>query len=197
MVKKFFNFARSVINSYQIINIIQLIMKSFLFYIIIVALALSFSVPISCAQNGEWTKRGLLHFEKAFFKRTPNKLKADTKKEYELAEKYFKKAIEANPKNVEPYLYLARTYFVQKKYRLAARVYKQALQIAPDRKDIYLKLASAFEMAGDYQNAIRTLEILKQMETDERAMAILNDLIEKLKKRANAEQNPGENEDKE
>jgi tetratricopeptide (TPR) repeat protein len=132
----------------------------------------------------DFEKTGLKHFNKAYFKATPQKNRAMADQEFALAEKAFQKAIEKKPQRVKAYLHLGRTYSAQKKYSAAAETYRSALVIAPQQKKIYLRLASALEKDGDYQGAINALEALRSQETDERAIRIIDDFIGKMEKRA-------------
>ena len=137
------------------------------------------------AQSEEdFEKKGLKHFKSAFFKAIPQKNKIRADAEFALAEIAFQKAIEKNPKNVTAYLHLGRTYSAQKKYAAAAETYRSALVIAPQLKKIYLRLASALEKDGDYQGAINALEELRALESDDRAIRIIDDFIGKIQKRA-------------
>jgi cytochrome c-type biogenesis protein CcmH/NrfG len=132
----------------------------------------------------EFEKRGLAHFREAYYKAIPQGEKARADIEFSLAEKAFLEAIRKRPDRVEPYLHLGRTYFVQKEYAKAARVYRKALDRAPEQKETYLQLASALEMAGDYEGAIDILKRLRQEETDERSVQILDGFISQLEKRS-------------
>jgi len=128
----------------------------------------------------EYEKEGLSHFHKAFYEATPRKDKSKAADEFRKAEKAFQKAIKKYPHRVEPYLHLGRTYFVQKKYQKAAKIYRKATKLAPERKEIFLQLASALEMGGDYAGAVDVLKQLRDKETDERSIQILDDFIKKL-----------------
>ena len=128
----------------------------------------------------EHEKEGLSHFQKAFYEATPRKDRAKADVHYRMAERAFQKAIEKDPHRVESYVHLGRTYFVQKKYKKAAITYRKALKLAPDQKEIYLKLASALEMGGDFAAAVDVLKQLREKETDERALQILDDFIRKI-----------------
>ena len=72
---------------------------------------------------------------------------------------------------------------MQQKYRQAAELYQKALTLAPQRQEIYLQWASALEKAGDYQGAVKALQTLRAQETDERAMAKLDEFIKRLQAR--------------
>ena len=134
----------------------------------------------------EFERRGVVHFERAFYEATPQKDRARADTEYALAEKAFQQAIRIKPDRVEPYLYLGRTYFVQKEFLKAAKVYKKALRLAPERKEIYLQSASALEMARDYKGAEKSLKELREQEKDEHSLRALDELINRLEKRSRA-----------
>lgn len=137
------------------------------------------------AQNEEDTeKKGLKHFDRAFFKAIPQNNKVRANSEFALAEIAFQKAIEKNPNSVSAYLHLGRTYSAQKKYSAAADTYRSALAIAPWQKKIYLRLASALEKDGDYQGAINALKELRKLEGDDRVLHIIDDFIAKMENRA-------------
>jgi len=137
------------------------------------------------AQNEEdFEKKGLKHFDSAFFKAIPQKNRARADAEFALAEIAFQKAIEKNPHRISAYLHLGRTYSAQKKYATAAETYRSALVIAPQQKEIYLRLASALEKNGDYWAAINALEELRALESDDRAIRIIDDFIGEMEKRA-------------
>jgi tetratricopeptide (TPR) repeat protein len=137
------------------------------------------------AQSEEdFEKKGLKHFDSAFLKAISQKNKARAAAEFALAEIAFQKAIEKNPNRVSAYLHLGRTYSAQKKYAAAAETYRLALVIAPQQKKIYLRLASALEKDGDYRGAINALKELRTLESDDRAIRIINDFIGKLEIRA-------------
>ena len=114
----------------------------------------------------------------------PRKNRAMADEEFAMAEKAFRKAIKKNPQRVKAYLHLGLTYSAQKKYAAAAKTYRSALAIAPQHKRIYLRLASVLEKNGDYRGAIISLEELRALETDDRAIRIIDDFISKLEDRA-------------
>ena len=129
-------------------------------------------------------KKGLLHFNKAFFKGIPQKNMVSANAEFAQAEIAFQKAIKKNPNSISAYLHLGRTYSAQKKYSAAADTYRSALIIAPWQKKIYLRLASALEKDGDYQRAINALKELRKLEGDDRVLRIIDNFIGRMEKRA-------------
>ncbi len=161
-------------------------MRFFLTSIIVAALLLARAGPVAAQRAHELNQAGLDHFSKAFYEAIPLREHARAAEEYSRAEQSFQAAIHSKPDWVEPYLHLGRTYFVQQKYSQAAEVYQKALNLSPKRKETYLQLASSLEMAGDYQGAVKVLQTLRAQETDERAIAMLDDLIKRLQARAQA-----------
>jgi cytochrome c-type biogenesis protein CcmH/NrfG len=157
--------------------------KLSLIYIMICNLLLATVGPVGAQMAHERNQAGLDHFSKGFHDAAPRGEDAKAAEEYRLAEQSFQEAIRNQPDWVEPYLHLGRTYFVQQKYHQAVKVYQEALTLAPQNKEIYTKLASALEMAGDYQGAIQVLQTLRTQETDERAIAKLDEYIERLQAR--------------
>jgi cytochrome c-type biogenesis protein CcmH/NrfG len=155
----------------------------FLTYIIVCNLLLATAAPVAAQMANERNQAGIDHLSKGFHEATPRGEYAKAAEEYRLAEQSFQEAIRSQPDWVEPYLHLGRTYFVQQKYRQAAEVYQKALTIAPQRKEIYTQWASALEMAGDYQGAAKVLQTLRAQETNERAIAKLDEFIKRLQAR--------------
>lgn len=161
-------------------------MKLILIFIIIFDLLLATAGPVWAQMASELNQAGLDHFSKGFYEATPRGERNKAAEEYRLAEQSFQEAIRSNPDWVEPYLHLGRTYFVQKKYQQAAELYQKALTIDPQRKEIYIRWASALEKAGDYQGAVQVLQTLRSQETNEQALAKLDELIKKMQARAQA-----------
>jgi tetratricopeptide (TPR) repeat protein len=142
--------------------------------------------PLAAQTAHELNQTGVDHFNQAFYQATPRQERAKAAEEYRLAEQSFQAAIRNNPDWVEPYLHLARTYFVQKKYPQAAELYQKALRLAPQRQEVYLPWAAALEKAGDYQGAIKVLQTLRTQVTDEAARAKLDEGIRQLQARSQA-----------
>ena len=160
-------------------------MKKVVFIFLISLSAFAATDSFSQAQTvEELESAGLRHYKNAHFKAIPAKNRAMADKEFARAEKAFQKAIKKKPTRLRPYLHLGRTYSAQKKYAAAARTYRSALVIAPRHKRLYLRLASVLEKKGDYRGAINALDTLRAMETDERAIRIIDDLISQMEMRA-------------
>jgi cytochrome c-type biogenesis protein CcmH/NrfG len=160
--------------------------KQLLIYLIALNLLLAAAGPAAAQLANDRYQAGLEHFTKGFHEASPRGEPAKAAEEYRLAEQSFQEAIRSQPDWVEPYQHLGRTYFVQQKYRQAAEIYQKALTLAPQRKEFYTQLASALEMAGDYQGAVKALQTLRSQETNERAIAKLDEFIQRLQARAQA-----------
>ena len=153
-------------------------MKTIVFLFLISFTAVTAAGSIGLAQTvEELESTGLKHYKNAYFKAMPEKNRAMANKEFALAEKAFRKAIKKNPRRLNAYLHLGRTYSAQRKYAAAARTYRSVLTIAPQHKKTYLQLASVLEKNGDYRGAIKALEELRAIESDDRALRIIDDFI--------------------
>ena len=161
-------------------------MKLLLIYIMVGNLLLATAGPVAAQTADELNQAGLDHFNKGFYEAAPRGESAKAAEEYSLAEQSFQAAIRSNPDWVAPYLHLGRTYFVQEQFGQAAELYQKALTMAPERKEIYLQLASALEKGGDYRGAVKVLQTLRTQETDERSIAKLDEIIQRLQARAQA-----------
>jgi tetratricopeptide (TPR) repeat protein len=160
--------------------------KTLLTCMILYVVLLATAGPLAAQMAHALNQTGLDHFNQAFYEATPRQERTKAAEEYRLAEQSFQAAISSQPDWVEPYLHLARTYFVQKKYRQAAEIYQKALTLAPQRREVYLPWASALEKAGDYQGAITVLQTLRTQETYEHAIAKLDEFIRQLQARSQA-----------
>ena len=135
--------------------------KLLLICMVVCNLLLVTAGPAAAQMANELNQTGLDHFSKGFYEAAPRGERAKAADEYRLAEQSFQEAIRRQPDWVDPYLHLARIYFVQQKYLQAAELYQKALALAPQRKEIYLRWASALEKSGDYQGAVKVLQTLR------------------------------------
>jgi tetratricopeptide (TPR) repeat protein len=147
---------------------------------------LALAGPGGAQTANELDQAGLDHFNKGFYDAAPRGENAKAAEDYRQAEQSFQAAMHSQPDWVEPYLHLARTYFVQKKYREAAELYQKALTLAPQRQEVYTHWASALEKAGDYQGAVQVLQTLRAQETNEKSLAKLDEFITRLQARGQA-----------
>jgi Flp pilus assembly protein TadD len=78
-------------------------------------------------------------------------------KNYGVAEKYFRHAVEMHPKDAEAWLGLAACYDQLRRFDLADRAYGQAIHIVGPTVEILNNQGYSYMMRGDYQRARETL----------------------------------------
>jgi Flp pilus assembly protein TadD len=76
---------------------------------------------------------------------------------YGLAEKHFRKAVEAQPRAVEAWIGLAASYDRLRRFDLADRAYSQATAIAGPTPEILNNEGFSFMLRGDYKTARKKL----------------------------------------
>lgn len=69
------------------------------------------------------------------------------------AEKYFRRAVETNPREAEAWLGLAASYDRLKRFDLADRAYDEALKLAGPRPEILNNQGFSYLLRGDYARA--------------------------------------------
>lgn len=70
-----------------------------------------------------------------------------------LAERHFRRAVEAAPNNAEAWMGLAATYDRLRRFDLADRAYNQALKIAGPTPELLNNHGYSYILRGDYKNA--------------------------------------------
>jgi tetratricopeptide (TPR) repeat protein len=93
-------------------------------------------------------------------------LAVDSKKNY-VAEAYFKKAIELDPKLEGAYLELAGIYYERRLYDLEIEQYRKVLSINPENTDALYFLAQAYETKGWYEEAIKLYRKVLEIEPED------------------------------
>jgi Flp pilus assembly protein TadD len=76
---------------------------------------------------------------------------------YGLAEKHFRKAVEAQPKSAEAWVGLAASYDRLRRFDLADRAYAQAVGILGPTVEILNNQGYSYMLRGDYKRAHATL----------------------------------------
>jgi tetratricopeptide (TPR) repeat protein len=69
------------------------------------------------------------------------------------AEKYYRRAVKANPKYPEAVNNLGTIFYAKKSYRRAVSQYKRALQLSPEAASIYSNLGTAYFARKEYKQA--------------------------------------------
>jgi tetratricopeptide (TPR) repeat protein len=70
-----------------------------------------------------------------------------------LAERYFRRAVEAQPQNAEAWMGLAASYDKLRRFDLADRAYRQAFSIKGPTPELLNNHGYSFILRGDYKNA--------------------------------------------
>lgn len=73
--------------------------------------------------------------------------------------KYYNRAIELNPDNLEAYASRGSVHFFQGHYDLAEADFVHVLKVNPYQADAYTAYASTLAAKGDYQNALEILNL--------------------------------------
>lgn len=72
---------------------------------------------------------------------------------YGLAERYFRRSVEANPRSAEGWMGLAASYDRLRRFDLADRAYEQAFAILGPAPELLNNHGYSFILRGDYKNA--------------------------------------------
>ena len=76
------------------------------------------------------------------------------KKEYELAEKYYKDALKIEPRFVIALSGLGKTYIATGKIPESVVIFEKAVKISPSSAELYLDLADAYRLSREYKKAL-------------------------------------------
>ncbi|MCC6947189.1 MAG: tetratricopeptide repeat protein [Bradyrhizobiaceae bacterium] len=85
---------------------------------------------------------------------------------YGLAEKHFRKAVEAQPKAAEAWVGLAASYDRLRRFDLADRAYEQAIVLLGPTPEILNNQGFSFMLRGDYKTARKKLLAAKAKDPD-------------------------------
>lgn len=88
------------------------------------------------------------------------------KKEYALAEKYYLKALDAEPRFVEPLIELGITYMAMGRVSEAIAALSSAVKQSPENARAYFYLAKTFQTLGDYKKAVDFYTQVIKLEPD-------------------------------
>jgi len=98
-----------------------------------------------------------------------------------LAEKHFRRAVEAHPRDAEAWVGLAAAYDRLKRFELADRAYKQAISILGPTPEILNNQGFSYMLRGDYRRARATL---LQAQAKDPASPFIQNNLELLEKSA-------------
>ncbi len=86
------------------------------------------------------------------------------KKEYPLAETYYKKALQIQPNLLVAISGLGQTYMAMGKYSEAVETFKNSVKYGHRVPQFHLQLARAYELSKDYDNALRAYSIVIELD---------------------------------
>jgi len=145
------------------------------------ALPGSAGIQASNPQNrSERVKKGVSHFDRAFYGLTPQRRDAEAAREFDLAIEEFEAELRAKPNSVEAHRYLARIFTVRKHFRQAAQHYDDISNIDPADVDALVGAAAMWAEAGDRDEARDRLLLAKSRTSDPHALALLDQYLAKL-----------------
>lgn len=82
------------------------------------------------------------------------------------AERYYKRAIKANPKYPEAVNNLGTVFYWKKSYRKAVGQYKKALKLSPESASVYSNLGTAHFARKQYQQAVDAYQTALKLDPD-------------------------------
>jgi tetratricopeptide (TPR) repeat protein len=95
-----------------------------------------------------------------------------------LAERHFRRAVEASPRNAEAWMGLAASYDKLRRFDLADRAYKQAFSIVGPTPELLNNHGYSYILRGDYKNARVTLAQAKAKDPNNRYIQNNIDLLD-------------------
>jgi Flp pilus assembly protein TadD len=103
-----------------------------------------------------------------------------------LAERHFRKAAEAHPRDAEAWLGLAASYDRLRRFDLADRAYQQAIKIVGPRPEILNNQGYSYMLRGDYRRARATLLAAKSKDPASPYIKNNLDLLDQSQRKAKA-----------
>jgi tetratricopeptide (TPR) repeat protein len=137
-------------------------------------------LPSGGAPQSEPVRRGVGHFDKAFYDLTPHKRDLEASQEYDLAIAEFQRELAVRPASAEAHAYLAHIYYLRKQFDRAASHYDQLAALDPFNIDAYVLAALAFAENGQIPEARDRLAAAKNHTADPEALKRLDGYLAKL-----------------
>lgn len=135
--------------------------------------------PAPPAQSDEM-RRGVAHFDRAFYELTPHKRDLEASREFDLAIAEFERELTLRPAAAEAHRYLARIRMVRKEFRSAGEHYDALTALNPLDIDTYVLAALAYVEAGDVAAARARLVTATGQTSDPAVRARLAEYLAKL-----------------
>jgi Flp pilus assembly protein TadD len=99
---------------------------------------------------------------------------------YGLAEKHFRKAVEAQPKSAEAWVGLAASYDRLRRFDLADRAYDQAINLLGPTPEILNNQGFSYMLRGDYKTARKKLAAAQAKDPDSKFIQNNLDLLNEM-----------------
>jgi Flp pilus assembly protein TadD len=99
---------------------------------------------------------------------------------YGLAEKHFRKAVEAQPRAAEAWVGLAASYDRLRRFDLADRAYEQAITLLGPTPEILNNQGFSYMLRGDYKTARKKLLAAKAKDPDSKYIQNNLDLLAEI-----------------
>jgi len=107
-------------------------------------------------------------------------------KNYGVAEKHFRRAVESHPRDAEAWLGLAASYDRLRRFELADRAYNQAIGIMGPTAEILNNQGYSYMLRGDYKRARVKLGDAQRMDPGNRFVANNIQLLEESSRQGKA-----------
>lgn len=102
---------------------------------------------------------------------------------YGLAEKHFRRAVEAHPREGEAWVGLAASYDRLRRYDLADRAYEQAIAILGPTSEILNNQGYSYMLRGDYKMARKKLTAAQAKDPDNKFIQNNIELLEEVSRK--------------
>lgn len=99
---------------------------------------------------------------------------------YGLAEKHFRRAVEAQPRAAEAWVGLAASYDRLRRFDLADRAYEQAIALLGPTPEILNNQGFSYMLRGDYRTAKKKLVAAKAKDPDSKFIQNNLDLLDEI-----------------
>ena len=132
------------------------------------------------AARSEHVRRGVDHFDKAFYDLTPHGRKAEASREFDLAIAEFEGEVAANPKDVVALRYLGRIDGLRNEFKQAAGYYDRVAALEPLDPDACVFAALWYAEDGQLAESRARLEMAKGRTSDPAALEKIDAYLAKL-----------------
>jgi tetratricopeptide (TPR) repeat protein len=131
-------------------------------------------------QESEHVRKGVSHFDRAFYELRPQKREREAAREFDLAIAEFEREITLRPSSVTPHRYLARIHAARNEFLEAAAHYDKVTELDPFDVDAFVLASLAYLEAGEVAEARRRLEAARTASADPDVLARLADYLARL-----------------